>query len=96
MNIEPFKVICIDDTKIPTEIPKDLRVVNGEVYHVDGVENLLSSKVIGFTIVEKPLGEECFPYHYWGTHRFAEYTPEMEAMEAELEEMLKPDKIYVA
>ena len=96
MQIEPFKVICINDKNIPEEIPINERVVDGEVYHVGGIEYLLSSKVVGFYIIEKPLGEHCFPYHYWGTHRFAEYTDDMAKVEEEIEEMLKPDKIYAA
>jgi hypothetical protein len=96
MQVEPFKVICIDDKNIPDEIPQEDRVIDGEVYTVGGIEYLLSSSVIGFHIIEKPLGDHCFPYHYWGQHRFALYTPEMEKAHAEIEELVKPDKIYAA
>lgn len=70
MQVEPFKVICINDKNIPKEIPKELHIKYGETYTVDAIVHLLSSPVIGFKLQELPLGEECFPYHYWGSHRF--------------------------
>lgn len=96
MQVEPFKVICIDDKAIPSNIPLEERVVDGEIYHVVGIEHLLSSSVVGFYIQEKPLAEHCFPYHYWSAKRFAEYTPDMAKAHAEIEEMVKPDKIHAA
>ena len=96
MDIEPLKVICINDKNIPSQIPIELHVIDGEIYTAVGIEHLLSSAVIGFRIEEKPLGEECFPYHYWGAHRFAEYTPEMESLSSEIKEMIKHDKIHAA
>lgn len=96
MQVEPFKVICIDDKNIPAEIPIDCRVVDQEVYTVGGVEFLLSSQAQGFHIIEKPLGENCFPYHYWSPNRFAIYTEDMAKAHAELEELIKPDVFHVA
>jgi hypothetical protein len=96
MQVEPFKVICIDDKNIPMEIPIDCRVVDQEVYTVGGVEFLLSSQAQGFHIIEKPLGENCFPYHYWSPKRFAIYTEDMAKAHAEIEEMIKPDVFHIA
>lgn len=84
MQVEPFKVICVNDKNIPSQIPLESRVVEGEVYHVGGVEFLLSSSAQGFHIIEKPLGENCFPYHYWGPHRFEPYDEKMDEALADL------------
>lgn len=89
MNIEPMQVLCINDKNIPKEIPKELHVVDGEVYTAEGIVHLLSSQVIGLIITEKPLGEECFPYHYWGAHRFIPYEKEMLELEEEIAMMVE-------
>ncbi|MEY2869796.1 MAG: hypothetical protein RIR01_2298 [Bacteroidota bacterium] len=101
MQIEPFKVICIDDTKIPNEIPKHLRVVEKKIYTAEGIVHLLSSNVIGLHILECPLTEKTtFPYLYWGAHRFIPYTEEAMAelmsLEKEIGDMLTPDKTRMA
>jgi hypothetical protein len=94
MTIEPFKVLCINDKNIPKEIPEYLRVVDGEVYTAEGLVHLLSSAIIGIIISEKPLGEECFPYHYWGAHRFIPYEQDMIELEREIEMLIEsPIKI---
>jgi hypothetical protein len=94
MTIEPFKVMCIDDTKIPNEIPKEQRVIAGEVYTAEGLVHLLSSKIIGIKIAEKPL--DIHPYYYWGAYRFMEFTEDMLNMEEEIAELMKTDVIHTA
>ena len=92
MDIEPLKVLCINDKKIPKEIPIELRIVDGEVYTAEGVVHLLSSSVIGFRLLEKPLGKDCFPYHYWSAHRFIPYEEDMMQVESEIAELIKPNE----
>ena len=100
MNVEPFKVKCVDDTKITANIPKELHVKEGEVYTADSVVHLLSSPIIGLKLIEKPLGEECFPYHYWGIHRFEPYDEsleeKLEELMDEVQELIKPDVTHGA
>lgn len=94
MQVEPFQVICIDDTKIPDVIPIEDRVIAGDVYTAEGLVHLLSSKIIGIKLTEKPLNVH--PYYYWGAHRFMEYTPDMANMEEEIKELIKPDVVHTA
>jgi hypothetical protein len=86
-----MKIMCINDKNRPQEIPVEKWVTNGEVYTLIGVQPLLSSNSMGFELAELPLGDECFPYHYFNPERFipVEET-ELDALEAELDEILYP------
>lgn len=101
MQVEPFKVICIDDTKIPKEVPNHLHVKENNVYTVEELVHLLSSNVIGFKLTELPLSEEVsFPYTFWNSSRFIPYSEEamaeLTSVKNEINEMIKPDKVYSA
>ena len=96
MQVQPFKVKCIDDKNIPAKIPKELHVKEGEVYTAEGIVHLLSSPIIGIKLIEKPLGEECFPYHYWGIHRFEPFDEKLEELMNEVNELIKPDVTHGA
>ena len=87
----PMKIMCINDKNKPQEIPANKWIHSGEVYTLIGVQPLLSSNSMGFELAEITLGEECFPYHYFNPDRFVPVDEkEMEAVEAELYEILHP------
>jgi len=97
MQVEPFKVICVDDKNQPPQINAESRVVEGDEYTVDSVEFLLSSQAQGFTLVEKPLGEECFPYFYWTPTRFRLLTEaESLHMSESIADLIKKDDFQTA
>jgi hypothetical protein len=70
--VNPFKVVCVDDSKRPKQIPIDKWVVKDNVYTVIAVELdvKLQANVIGFVLDELPLGENEFPYLYFNAIRF--------------------------
>lgn len=87
----PIKIMCVDDANKPQEIPQDKWITRGEVYTLIGVQPLLSSNSMGFELAEIKLGEECFPYHYFNPNRFIPIEEtELDALEAELDEILYP------
>ena len=93
MNL-PMKIMCINDKNQPQELPITKHVVEGQIYTLIGVQFLLSSNSMGFEIAEIQLGEECFPYHYFNPDRFVPIDEaEMNAIEAELDEILNPNLV---
>ena len=97
MQVEPFKVICVDDKNQPAQIKAESKVVKGDEYTVDSVEFLLSSQAQGFTLVEKPLGEDCFPYFYWTPSRFRLITEaESLHMSESIADLIKEDELKTA
>ena len=87
----PMKIMCINDKNKPKEIPQEKWVQSGEIYTLIEAQPLLSSNSLGFVLAEITLGEDCFPYHYFNPDRFAPIDEqEMNALEAELDEILNP------
>lgn len=75
--MEEFKVICVNSTQRPKEIPPQHWVEKHEVYTVTEVKTMrLQGGSLGFVLKELPLGEECFPYECFGAHRFRPVTEE--------------------
>lgn len=90
-NALPMKIMCINDKNKPQEIPIEKWVKEGDVYTLIEAQPLLSSNSLGFVLAEKPLGEECFPYHYFNPDRFVPIDEqELENVMAELDEILNP------
>lgn len=87
---QPFQVICINDKNIPKDIPVEYHVKEGEMYTVKDIQLLHTQTVHGFVLQEKPLPKEhCFPYEYWGAHRFREVKEEeLYALDNAIEELL--------
>lgn len=79
----PFKVICVDDTGMPDQLPSSRRVVEGQVYTVTEVAYLELQSVQGYRLAEI---DSFFPYEYFKASRFRPLV-EQEAMkeEADLE-----------
>jgi len=88
-NVLPMKIICVNDKNYPKEIPVEKRAVYGEIYTLIDAQHLLSSQSLGFVILELPLDESCFPYHYHNPNRFEPYDEKaMMSLDAELHEIL--------
>lgn len=82
----PFKVLCIDDTKLPDQLPPSRRVVAGKVYTVVEVARMELQSIIGYRLAEI---DSFFPYEYFKASRFLPLQEkESEALVEELEEQL--------
>lgn len=94
-----FKVICIDDTNRPNDIPISKWVVKNNIYTVIKVVfPHLQPGTMGFKLAELNI-DECFPYQYFSSHRFA-MLPESEVWAEEtltriLEEASQEEKAQV-
>jgi hypothetical protein len=85
-----MKVLCIDDSKKPANIPQEQWIIKNNIYTVIGVVNLpLQPGVAGFLLKEISLSADCFPYEFYSSNRFAiitkdEVIEEQEILEEEL------------
>jgi hypothetical protein len=65
-----MKVVCINDSKRPNQIPAEKWPVKGKPYTVIKAVNMgIQKNVIGFALEEISL-EGCFPYEYYNADRF--------------------------
>ncbi len=53
---------CIDDQNKPNDFPSSRWVKKGEKYHITFTVICLPQKVLAYSIYEKPLDKECYPY----------------------------------
>lgn len=82
----PFKVLCIDDTKLPSQLPPNRRVVAGKVYTVIEVAHMELQSILGYKLAEI---DSFFPYEYFKASRFLPLQDkESEVLVEELEEQL--------
>lgn len=65
-----IRCICIDDSNKPDIIPQDRWIKSGEEYRITWVFHYPETKSAGFTLYEKPLGEEFLPFESFDAHRF--------------------------
>lgn len=65
-----MRVVCLNDSDQPEQIPLEKRVIKYEVYTVEKVVKLAIKGDIAFSLKELPLNDECFPYEYWAAERF--------------------------
>lgn len=79
------KVICIDDSNFPNEIPLNKRVKKGEIYTIIKINKLNGyNGILGVQIEEIDLSEYA-PYLYFALSRFAPINPESIIEEEEVE-----------
>jgi len=72
-----MKVICINDTGKPKQIPQEKWVIKGEKYTINQLVRLsLQPDKLAVSLKELPLDESCFPYEYFDADRFAPYFEE--------------------
>jgi len=83
-----MKVICINSSNKPLEIPDNQWVELGETYTVTQIIALpLQPGKTGFLLKEVSLSPECFPYEFYSSDRFAQVVGlEEEAVEVQEEE----------
>jgi hypothetical protein len=83
-----MKVICINSSNKPLEIPDSQWIELGQIYTVTQIIALpLQPGIAGFLLKEVSLSPECFPYEFYSSDRFAEvFDTELEAVEALEEE----------
>jgi hypothetical protein len=84
-HMNPFKVICIDDTDQPPMLPIGRRVKEGETYTVIEVAYMKLQSVQGFKLLELDCS---FPYEYFKASRFLPLQELVEQEEAHLEEAI--------
>ena len=67
-----IKCICIDDSNRPNEIPIEKWCKKGEEYRITHIYKMaLQGNILGCSIYELPLGEDCAPYEMFRMSRFA-------------------------
>ena len=66
-----IKCICIDAKNRPNEIPIPKWLEYVDEYSITYAVRCLPQNVLGFSIYEKPLGEDCYPYQYFTSTRFS-------------------------
>lgn len=84
-----MKVVCIDDSNKPIDIPEHKWVKKDEIYTIAKVVKLnLQANTLGVELEEIDL-TDCFPYEYFLANRFAPIHPEVSLQEEmEKEEIL--------
>lgn len=67
-----IECICIDDANRPHEIPLEKWCKKGVRYKITHVYKMaLQGNILGCSIYELPLGEDCAPYEMFRMSRFA-------------------------
>lgn len=66
-----MKVICIDDSRKPKQIPQEKWIKKGQIYTVIGGASLsIQRNKVGLKLKEVELDHSCFPYKYFDADRF--------------------------
>lgn len=88
-----FRVVCIDDTNRPNDIPTSRWIKRGQEYTVTKVAKLLvQGGMLGFKLAEINI-DEFFPYQFFASRRFAILlAPEQLWAEQELSRLLEEAK----
>jgi hypothetical protein len=83
-----MKVICINSSNKPAQIPQEQWIEEGKRYTVTQIIALpLQPGIAGFLLKEVSLSPDCFPYEFYSSDRFVEvFDTELEAVEALEEE----------
>jgi len=63
----PFKVVCINASGMPDQLPHSKRVVEGQVYTVIEVAHMQLQSLAGFRLAEI---DSSFPYEFFKASRF--------------------------
>lgn len=87
-----FRVICIDDSNRPNDIPTSKWIKKGQPYTVIQVDKIrLQGGMLGFKLAEIDL-DSCFPYQYFAASRFGVPKEDQVGVEEYLESLLKEIK----
>ena len=86
-----LRVICINDSNRPKQIPPEKWIKKGEIYTVIATTSMnIQRNKIGLKLAEIELGQSCFPYEYFDADRFAIVDPSIvisKEQEVSLEEI---------
>jgi hypothetical protein len=83
-----MRVICINDSNKPKQVPENKWIKNGDAYTVIAVVKLnLQLGKIGFKLKEIELDHSCFPYEYFDSERFSMQVSDSETVQ-QVEELL--------
>lgn len=77
-----FRVLCIDDSKLPDQLPPSRRVVAGQIYTVIEVAHMQLQSVLGYRLAEI---DSFFPYEFFKASRFLPLQDQ--AVEEEVKEL---------
>lgn len=97
-----LKVICIDDSNRPNEIPTSRWVKKGNIYHIFQIDKLNAQGGVYGCKLEEINNDDLVPYQYFRLERFA--VPEDSKLEeelleeidiSELDEILKPQEVEI-
>jgi hypothetical protein len=84
-----FKVICIDDTSRPNEIPTSKWIKKDETYTVIKAEHMnVQNRLVGFELAEIDIND-CFPYTRFSSNRFRPVSEDDIKAEEAVKELLK-------
>ncbi len=73
------RVLCIDDTNRPKQIPSSKWIKKNEWYRVLGIYiHLNQNRIQGITLIEKPLDESCLPFTTFMLSRFGIHKDDLE------------------
>ena len=79
-----MKVICINSSNKPKEIPSDQWVIEGEEYTVVRLVRMaIQGNKMGVLLKEVQIGEDSFPYEFYDSDRFKPIEIKKEALELE-------------
>jgi hypothetical protein len=82
-----MRVVCINDSKRPSDIPVEKWIEKGKEYTVINVVRMVAQgNILGFVLQEIDLSD-CFPYECFSASRFAPIEPKKELEEEEVEEL---------
>jgi len=84
-----MKVICIDSSSRPNDIPVSKWIVKGQEYTVIKAAKLtMQGGILGFQLAEIDLSD-CVPYLFFAASRFKEKEPAVEKKEEKVEELIE-------
>ena len=66
-----MRVICVDDSRKPKNIPPEKWIKKGAIYTVIASSSMnIQRNKIGLKLKEIELDQSCFPYEYFDADRF--------------------------
>ena len=87
-----MKVLCIDHTKKPGQIPQNQWIEEGVIYTVTNVIHLpLQPGAAGFLLKEVSLSPDCFPYEFYSSNRFAVIMESLDEKQEEVNELVEEE-----
>jgi hypothetical protein len=82
-----MKVVCINDSDRPNDIPTSKWVVKGQIYTVIKVSKMImQGNILGVQLEEIDLSD-CVPHLFFAATRFAEIESSKEKKEEKIEEL---------